>query len=345
MRKLKMAVLGLGRIGWGFHLPEIVKHGDRYELVGVADVSEERLAEAKATYGVAGYTDIAELIAAQHPDVVVICSPTHLHKEHACTAMRLGCDVFLDKPMAVDFASAQQIADCAKETGRKLMVYQPHRATAMTNQLKAIIASGKIGKPYYMYRSSTSFIRRNDWQSLTKFGGGMLNNYGAHYIDGLLFLAESKVRRLSCITRKIASVGDADDVVKATFETQDNTILDLDISQAAALPMPLWIIYGEYGAVICKSAKGPFNVRYYDPAAVPEAVTSESLAAANRSYNNDIPLPFVEEEIPLDPGYAVDFYEKAYAYYALDQAPYVPVEETLYVMEQIEACHKDAQRE
>lgn len=345
MKKLKIAVVGLGRIGWHFHLPQIESHSDLYELVGVVDLSEERLAEAKEKYNVNGYVDIASLVEAEHPDVVVVCSPTHLHPAHACEAMRLGCDVFLDKPMSVDYESAKQIADYAKETGRKLMVYQPHRAAAPANQIKNIIASGKIGKPYYIRFTRCGYVRRNDWQSLAKFGGGMLNNYGAHHIDSLLYVVEDNVRRLNCITYKIASVGDADDVVKATFETEGQVILDLDISQAAAIAMPAWTVFGQYGAIVSEKDGGsPFKLRYFDPKAVPETVSSDSLAAANRSYNNDIPLPWVEEEIPFDPDYAVDFYQKAYEYFGEDKAPYVPIEETLNVMRLIAECHKSAEQ-
>ena len=106
------------------------------------------------------------------------------------------------KPFA-EFNDFYMIADYAKETGRKLMVYQPHRAAAPANQIKNIIASGKIGKPYYIRFTRCGYVRRNDWQSLAKFGGGMLNNYGAHHIDSLLYVVEDNVRRLNCITYKI----------------------------------------------------------------------------------------------------------------------------------------------
>ena len=37
MRRLRTAVCGLGRIGWQFHLPELVKHAGEFEGVGVMD--------------------------------------------------------------------------------------------------------------------------------------------------------------------------------------------------------------------------------------------------------------------------------------------------------------------
>lgn len=346
MKILKTAVVGLGRAGWSNHVRRILARPDRFSLVAVVDVSQERLAEAKEKHGIAGYTDVAAMIREVRPDLVVVASPTHLHKDHACTAMELGCDVFLDKPMAPDYETACQIAQCARRTGRKLMIYQPHRMKAEPNQLKAILASGKLGKLYALHRNECSYNRRADWQAFRKFGGGMLNNYGAHYIDVALYVLNEKVNRLCCFTDTIASAGDADDVVKAIFRTESGVMLDVDIKQAGALCGPEWMLYGSTGAIISEvspSGTPQFRLRWYDGSAVPPITASENLAAANRTYNHDVPLPWVEEVIEVDPSYAIDCYETVYDHYALDQPPFVPLEETLYVMDLIRRCHESAE--
>ena len=346
MKKLTIALVGLGRIGWGTHLPKIAQHAEQYTLVGVVDLAQDRLAEAKAQYGVNGYTDIAAMIAAEHPDLVVIASPTHMHREHACTCMELGCDVFLDKPMAESYESACAIARCSQETGRKLMIFQPVRAQAATNQLMELIANRKIGDLKSIRFTRMGYNRRSDWQSFKKFGGGMLTNYGAHHIDQMLYMTGQKIRRLYCATDVVATVGDADDVARIMMQTEGGIRLDIDINQAAALVDTEWYIYGQYGAIRSeKSAEGKvqFRVRYYDPKAVPELEASESLAAADRKYNHDVALPWQEEIIPLDSSYAIDFYNKVYEYFGEDKAPFVPVEQTLYLMDLIRRCHEDAE--
>jgi len=345
MRILKTAVVGLGRIGWNLHIPKIVRHDAQFSLVAVVDISRERLAEAHEVYRVPGYTDLAEMIRVEKPDLVVIASPTHLHHKHACTAMEMGVDVFLDKPMAHDFKTALDIARCARETGRKLMVFQPFRARPEVNQLKKILESGKLGRLVSIQAVRQQYVRRADWQAFQKFGGGMLNNYGAHYIDALLYLSGDRVKRLFCSKDLVASLGDADDVVRVMFQTENGITLDLDINQAAALTKPEWVVYGQYGAVMShRDSQGCMQLclRWYNPENMPKLEASEDLAAKNRKYSNDVPIPWVTEEIPLDPAAAVDFYGKVYEYYAEDKAPYIPIEETLYVMELIHQCHENA---
>jgi len=348
VKTLKTAVVGLGRIGWQFHIPSIIGHEQQFSLAAVVDVSQERLAEAQETYCVSGYTDIAEMIRAEKPDLVVIASPTHLHREHACAAMKMGVDVFLDKPMAQDYESAMEIARCARETGRKLMVYQPHRATPVVNQLRRIIESGKLGRLVALQLAAHQYTRRADWQAFRKYGGGMLNNYGAHYIDVLLHLSRDRVKRLFCVKDAVATLGDADDVARVMFQTERGITLDLDINQAAAVAKPTWAVYGQYGAVMSQTdeqGKTRLCLRWYDPEKLPKLEASEALAAKNRQYSSDVPIPWVTEEIAVDAADAVDFYGKVYEYYAEGKAPYVPIEETLYVMDLIRQCHENAEED
>ncbi len=66
---MKTAVVGLGRIGWQFHLPQIASH-EGFELVGVADPLQERLDEAKKIYGVNGYQNYSDMLKAEKPRLV-----------------------------------------------------------------------------------------------------------------------------------------------------------------------------------------------------------------------------------------------------------------------------------
>lgn len=58
MKGLRTAVVGLGRIGWQFHLPLICKHTG-FKLVAVVDPLPDRLKEAQTAYDVKGYAYFA----------------------------------------------------------------------------------------------------------------------------------------------------------------------------------------------------------------------------------------------------------------------------------------------
>ncbi|HHV97864.1 MAG TPA: Gfo/Idh/MocA family oxidoreductase [Clostridiaceae bacterium] len=344
MKKLRTAVAGLGRIGWGYHIPNIIKH-EGFELVAVTDPLSERLEEARVNYSVKGYTDFNKLLEEEKLDLIVVASPTPFHVTQSIAAMEHGVDVFLEKPMAQSYEEAKHIVECMKKTGRKLMVYQPHRATSETQAILSILERGLIGQLYMIKMARSSYIRRNDWQSLKKYGGGMLNNYGAHHIDQLLYLASSKAKKISCSMRRIASLGDADDVVKAVIETENGIILDLDINMASAIPLSPWTIMGSRGTVVQErksDGKVIFKVRYYKEEEAPALELFDQLAAKGRSYSNFDNLKWYEEEISISDFKPIDFYDKCYEYYALNGHPFVPAEQTLEVMRVMQECRIDA---
>ncbi|MBR5479005.1 MAG: Gfo/Idh/MocA family oxidoreductase [Clostridia bacterium] len=345
MKTLRTAVVGLGRIGWQVHLPEIRKN-DKYDLRAVVDVNEERLREAEQEYKVKGYTDLAAMLEAEELDLIVIASPTHLHRAQCEICFEHGVDVFLDKPMAPTLEDSIKIAEAAKKHGRKIMVYQPHRAVPAVTVLRRIIDEGKIGPVYMMKRAQSSYIRRHDWQSLRKFGGGMINNYGAHFIDQMIYLAREDVEDIFCVSHHIATLGDAEDVVKAVLKMKSGITIDIDINNATAHMITPWMVFGKYGTIVADgdsySQTDNFIVKYYDPADMPEVTLDESLSAEGRRYNNDVPVPWKTEIVPVKPEDAVIFYDKCYEYFVLDKEPFVPVEETLRVMELLEEAHRKA---
>ena len=185
---LRTAVSGLGRIAWDFHLPQLCAH-DGFHPVAVVDPCRERLAEAQARFGVSAlYTDFGPMLEELHPDLVVIASPTVFHAEQAIAAMQAGCDVFCDKPMSVNLTEAEAMLQAARRTGRRLMTYQPHRLNGEAQAVRAILDSGKLGRLYLIERLVKIYSRPNDWQAFYPNGGGMLLNYGAHYIAQFRYL-------------------------------------------------------------------------------------------------------------------------------------------------------------
>ena len=344
MKVLRTAVVGLGRIGWQYHIPHIIRN-EGFELTCVCDPLEDRLDEAKMKFSVKGFSDVKQMIESEELDLIVIASPTMFHAEQSILALEHGIDVFLEKPFAQSLEESDRIINAMKKKCCKLMVYQPHRITQEFLALKDIINKGVIGKVYMIKRACSAFIRRNDWQSLRENGGGMLNNYGAHFIDQILYLANSPAKSIFCNMRKIASLGDADDVVKIIVETNNGIIMDLDINMAVAYPLPEWIVMGTNGTVTYKievDGKGFFHVRYFISEELDSLDLQVELAANGRNYDNFDRIPWHEEKVDVSDCDEIDFYDKCYDYYALDKEPFVPISETREIMRVISECRKDA---
>ena len=339
MKILKTALSGLGRIGWQYHIGNIAGNEGFY-LAAVCDPLPERLNDAKEKYQANCYEDFYRMIDAEKPELTVIASPTVLHAEQAVYALEHGSDVFMDKPMACGLTEADKIISAKERNGRKLMLYQPYRLAA-AKKIKELIGTKIIGEVYMVKISSCDFVFRNDWQALKKYGGGMLNNYGAHYIDMALYLSGSTASRIDCHMRKVASAGDADDVVKILIETNNNITVDIDIVMAAAIPLPKLIVYGSCGAISeidKEDGKRYINVRYFDASEQEKKAVDDRLSAEGRLYPTSAPKNWVEQEFQADCEIGLGYYKECYEYFALGKPPLVGINESREVMRVIHEC-------
>ncbi len=341
-KRIRFGVAGLGRIGWEFHAPQAAEH-EAFDFVAVQDVLPERVREAEQRFGVRGFADFGEMLAQAHLEAVAIATPTHLHKPMALAALRAGCHLIVEKPFASDATEAGAIVRAAKRADRLLTVYQPRRAVAYFQHVKQLIASGLLGNVYHVFIGEYDYARRSDWQSLRKFGGGMLSNYGAHALDQLLQLCGYDIRRVFCNLRAAATLGDAEDVVKVIFETRRGVTGEIDINQASPLKPNIWYVWGTLGALSLSEYRDRIRIRRFTPDQLPPKQLDRRLAAANREYIYDR-VPFIEEEIPVDRNRGVDFYAN-FAAALREGAPlFVKPKEPLAVMKLIDRCREDSGR-
>jgi predicted dehydrogenase len=350
MKKLRIALVGMGRIGWDFHAPEIQQH-EGFDFIAVVDPIQERLDESFARFGVAGYQDYEKMLDEVAPDLVVIASPTHFHADQIIAAFERGVDVFCDKPLTTNLSETDRVIAAMKTHKRKLMVFQPYRTRPEVVALREVIAQGIIGPVFMIKYFEGMYRRRNDWQAFKKFGGGMLNNFAAHSVDALLHLVTSSALRVTCTTRRIVSLGDAEDVVKMMIETENNIILDMDINMASARTREKWHIFGKYGEIVLEEieeheddeinpAEQVLHLRYFDPEKLTELTLSENLAAPNRRYGTGETIPWQEKNISVGNYQPIDFYQKCYEYFAENTPPVIPIEETREVMRVLGVCRR-----
>src|SRR5262245_23712158 len=115
-RGVRIAIAGAGFIG-AVHARSARLAGGR--LVGVAASSPERSEQAAAALGAErAFASAEELAVAPDVDVLHICTPNHLHRPLAEAALAAGKHVICEKPLALDVAGAQALADAAAEAGR-----------------------------------------------------------------------------------------------------------------------------------------------------------------------------------------------------------------------------------
>jgi predicted dehydrogenase len=146
---LKVAVVGCGKIADG-HVEQIRAIG-RGEVVAVCDREPLMVEQLAVRMGIPGrFTDVQEMLRVAKPDVVHIATPPESHVFLACTAMKAGCHVFVEKPFALTEADARIILDCARETGRKVCVNYLYNFEPPGLMLEGLMQKGALGEVVHL---------------------------------------------------------------------------------------------------------------------------------------------------------------------------------------------------
>jgi len=146
---MRVAVIGVGSMGFN-HL-RVYSELEGNQLVGMSDVSAERLEALKQRYNVPAYTDYRELIEKEKPEAVSITVPTSDHEQVASFALRAGAHVLVEKPIAAKVEEGQRLIALAQEMQRQLMVGHIIRFNPAMQALKAHLDAGELGKIFQIF--------------------------------------------------------------------------------------------------------------------------------------------------------------------------------------------------
>lgn len=201
MKKLRVAVIGCGRISVMHLVP--ASYLDEAELVACCDIKEDRARATAEEYGIKAYTDYKEMIEKEELDAVHICLPHYLHTKVACYAFEKGLHVLSEKPMDVDYASAENAVKVAKERGVLYGVIFQCRYNNSAKLVKKAVTSGKLGK-IISARSTLTWTRSDDYYSKSdwkgtwdKEGGGVIIDQAIHSMDLVNWIIDDEVESVS----------------------------------------------------------------------------------------------------------------------------------------------------
>ena len=189
-----MDTIGVALIGSGYiahyhargllELPNV-------ELRALCSLDGEAAEQFAEEYGIGEVTDkIDGLTGRKDIQAVIISTPNKFHAPYAIEFMKNDKDVFVEKPMAVSTQQGAEMIDCARQTGRILMVGHMWRFDTEVNYIRDLVRSGKLGE---IVKTKGYGIHVN-WGPAGWFvdkslaGGGALVDMGVHAIDTVRYL-------------------------------------------------------------------------------------------------------------------------------------------------------------
>ncbi|APX92446.1 oxidoreductase [Halomonas sp. 1513] len=179
---VNVAVVGYGFASQTFHVPLILATPG-LQLTAVSSSDAAKVAAALPEVAVAATPQA--LFARDDVDLVVIPTPNETHFTLAKAALAAGKHVVLDKPFTVTLAEAKQLKSLADDAGRRLSVFHNRRWDSDFMTLKALLASGELGRVVSLESRFDRFrpAVRDRWREKPRPGGGIWYDLGPHLLD------------------------------------------------------------------------------------------------------------------------------------------------------------------
>ena len=265
MNKLKLGVIGTGRIG-KVHIATLVQNVPQAVVVAVADVNLAAAKEFAGTMGISAvYSNYRDVI--NHPEVeaVVICSPTDTHAQYIVEAAKAGKHIFCEKPVDLSLDVIRGALDAVDKAGVKLMVGFNRRFDPNFAKIRQLVVDGKIGDPHIL--KITSRDPAPPPAEYSAVSGGMFMDMTIHDFDMARFIVGSEVTEVYVksavlVDEAIGKAGDVDTaIISLTFA--NSSIGVIDNSRKAVYGYDQRVeIFGSKG-MACADNNYPENHRYF----------------------------------------------------------------------------------
>ena len=260
---LKLLVLGIGSIGR--------RHSDvLYSDLGCKNIilwdPNGELAEAHAAKyeGMRTVKTLDEGFA-ENPDAVFICSPPALHMEQAAAALRAGCHVMVEKPLAPDMVSLKEVMALAKEKGKFVSVALCNRYHKGIARVKSLVSEGTLGKVINIRATMCEFFphSRPDY----------LNTYYVRYngcfelihaVDYAVWMAGGWPKEIYGIYGSDADIGFASpDNAEILFRTDSGVTCSVNLGFYRFPAQSELFVYGTKGTAELRYTHTGYTLRIY----------------------------------------------------------------------------------
>ena len=216
---IRFAILGFGLHAVRRLLPAF-SESEKTRLVGMWRRDQNAAQKNCTEYNIPHcFASAEELCASPEVDAVLITSPDAMHCGDTLLAIRSGKAVLCEKPVAMNAAQAQEMAEVAKQANIFYGVAQNFRYNRSLTWMREQIQAGKIGQPqfaraefdYPADRAPRKWIKDPNVAC-----GGPIGDVGVHCIDALRYVLGEEVESVSTLATKSAE----EDSVEATAMLQ-----------------------------------------------------------------------------------------------------------------------------
>ena len=206
---MQYCLIGCGRISPN-HIAAAIANG--LEIKAICDIVPEMMDDKVVKFElkdtVKQYTDYKEMIKQEKPELVAIATESGKHAQIAIDCINAGCNVIIEKPIALSIEDADRIIKLAKEKGVKVCANHQNRFNKSISKLRDAYNKNRFGKIFYgtahiRWNRGWEYYSRAKWRGTWEQDGGALMNQCIHNIDLLRWMMGEEIDEVFAYTDKL----------------------------------------------------------------------------------------------------------------------------------------------
>lgn len=205
---MKYALIGCGRISPN-HIEAAKNNG--LDFVAMCDVLPEAMQEKSERFSldfVRRYTDYKQLLVKEKPELVAIATESGKHAKIALTCIEAGCNVIIEKPIALSLADADAIIRAAKKKGVLVCANHQNRFNKSVQYIRKALEEERFGRlshgaAHVRWNRGASYYTQAPWRGTWAQDGGCLMNQCIHNIDLLRWMMGDDVEEVMAYTDRL----------------------------------------------------------------------------------------------------------------------------------------------
>jgi 2-hydroxy-4-carboxymuconate semialdehyde hemiacetal dehydrogenase len=178
------------------------------EVISLISRELDKTREVAAKYGIPHVTtDLADSLAIQELDAVILCTPTQMHASQSIACLEAGKHVQVEIPLCDVYADGQAVAALQKQTGKVAMVGHTRRFNPSHQYVHKKIKAGEFN--IQQMDVQTYFFRRTNMNALGQprsWTDHLLWHHAAHTVDLFAYQCGSPIVKANAIQGPIHPV-------------------------------------------------------------------------------------------------------------------------------------------
>lgn len=225
--KINVAVCGIGGFAKNFHLPNLRKLQNFYNIYAIMSRNGGNAKKAAEEYNAQiATTSYESIINDDTIDVIIICTRHNLHYQYIVEALKKGKTVFVEKPLCLTSEQLSNIKKATTESKGGIMVGYNRRYSPHAQEVQSYLKS-RINPMIINYTMNAGYISPESWVH-TDEGGGRIIGEACHIFDLFSYFIDERPISVfvNAITPVTTNVSNRDNVT-ISIKYKDGSVANL----------------------------------------------------------------------------------------------------------------------